>query len=169
MTAVPPLETARLLLPPFTLEEAHAVLNDSRVGRAWSPGYPTEGDREIAAMLLRGGPAPPDERAVIFGPRRIVLRASGLAVGGIGFFGPPDEAGTLSIGYGIAPEARNQGLTTEALGAMLAFAAAQPGVRRVLADTTPDNLASQRVLAKAGFQRIGQDAALIYYEYAIAR
>ena len=145
MTTVPPLETARLLLPPFTLEDAHAVLADSRVGRAWSPGYPTEGDREIAAMLLRTGP-PSDQRAVVFGTRRIVLRASGLTVGGIGFFGPPDEAGTLSVGYGIAPE-----------------------VRRVLADTTPDNLASQRVLAKAGFQRVGADEALIYYEYAIAR
>ena len=168
MTTVPPLETARLLLPPFTLEDAHAVLADSRVGRAWSPGYPTEGDREIAAMLLRTGP-PSDQRAVVFGTRRIVLRASGLTVGGIGFFGPPDEAGTLSVGYGIAPEVRGQGLTSEALRAMLAFAATHPEVRRVLADTTPDNLASQRVLQKAGFQRVGADEALIYYEYAIAR
>ena len=164
---VPPLETERLLLPPLTVVEASAILDDRRNGRDWSPGYPTEGDRETAWLLLQRPPK--DARAVAFGLRQIVLRESGAAIGGIGFFGPPDEHGDVSLGYGIAVEARNQGLTTEALRAMLAFAASDPAVHRVLADTDHDNLASQRVLEKAGFRRTHSDDALHYYEYVIER
>src|SRR6202021_1753542 len=45
------------------------------------------------------GAEPGDEA---WGHRQVVERASGLVVGGIGFFGPPLDA-EVEIGYGIGP------------------------------------------------------------------
>lgn len=62
-----------------------------------------------------------------------------------------DENGTVEIGYGIYPEYEGRGLTTEAVIAMTRWASEQPGVRHIEAETDPYNIASQRVLQKAGF------------------
>ena len=83
----------------------------------------------------------------------MVERASGLVVGGIGFFGPP-LGGEAEIGYGIVPSRQGRGYATEAVQAMLAMAWADSRVRIVVAGTDPGNAASQRVLEKAGFRQI---------------
>ena len=77
----------------------------------------------------------------------------GLVVGGIGFFGPPLDA-EVEIGYGIVPSRQGRGYATEAVLAMIAMAWADARVRTVVAGTDPGNVASQRVLGKAGFRRI---------------
>lgn len=72
-------------------------------------------------------------------------------VGSVGLKGRPDDEGTVELGYSIAPARWGAGLATEADGALLDWALAQPGVRRVVAEARPENGASQRVLAKLGF------------------
>lgn len=62
-----------------------------------------------------------------------------------------DENGTVEIGYGIHGAYQGKGLTTEAVIAMAKWAAAQPGVLHIEAETSPENAASKRVLQKAGF------------------
>ena len=59
--------------------------------------------------------------------------------------------GIVEIGYGILEEYQGQGYATEAVGEAANWALQQPGVRRVEAETEPDNRASQRVLEKCGF------------------
>ena len=80
------------------------------------------------------------------------LADTGVAVGGIRFIHPP-EAGEVEVGYGLAESARGRGLATEALRAMTALAA-QHGVAVMVAVTSVDNVASQRVLERAGFTRL---------------
>jgi RimJ/RimL family protein N-acetyltransferase len=87
-------------------------------------------------------------------------------LGTAGFFGPPDEVGVVGLGYGVVPEARGQGLATEALTALLAFASADARVHLVQADVSHENVASQRVMQKAGMVRVSSDDALYYYEYS---
>lgn len=77
--------------------------------------------------------------------------------GGIGFFAPPDETGTVELSYGVAPEAEGRGYATEALRALLHHGLTDGRVVRALADTAHDNLASQRVLEKAGLHRTVSD------------
>jgi RimJ/RimL family protein N-acetyltransferase/diadenosine tetraphosphate (Ap4A) HIT family hydrolase len=60
-----------------------------------------------------------------------------------------------SIGYWIAPGARNRGVATRALEALSRWAVYEAGVRRLLLTTHPDNRASQRVAEKAGFHSTG--------------
>jgi RimJ/RimL family protein N-acetyltransferase len=86
----------------------------------------------------------------------IVERASGSAVGGCGFKGPPDADGVVEVAYGIEAAHRRRGFATEAANALVEFAFASSRVRRVRAHTKPGNSASTRVLAKCGFQRLGE-------------
>ena len=59
--------------------------------------------------------------------------------------------GSVEIGYGIKEEHQGQGYATEAVNAAVMWASEQPGVKRIEAETEPDNNASQHVLEKCGF------------------
>jgi len=89
--------------------------------------------------------------------RVMILTEAGIprAVGSIGFHGPPDHDGRVEIGYRIEPGYRRRGLTTEAVAAMFDWARHAHGVHRFRASISPDNVASQGVVAKFGFRRTG--------------
>ena len=150
MTASTDLRTERLLLERLTIDEARAVVALDRHGRAWAADYPTEGDLVVAGIACEAGEHY-DETGE-FGVYQVRLAHTGVAVGGIGFIHPP-EAGEVEVGYGLAESARGRGLATEALRAMTALAA-QHGVAVMVAVTSVDNVASQRVLERAGFTRL---------------
>ena len=59
--------------------------------------------------------------------------------------------GNAEIGYGLEPEYWGKGYATEAVIAAVDWALKQPGVKRIEGETEPGNIASQRVLEKAGF------------------
>jgi ribosomal-protein-alanine N-acetyltransferase len=86
---------------------------------------------------------------------RILDSATGTAVGMCSFKGPPAD-GTVEIAYGIDPEHEGNGYATEAATALLELAASRDDVRLVIAHTLPDAAASKRVLAKCGFQYVGE-------------
>jgi ribosomal-protein-alanine N-acetyltransferase len=123
-----------------------ADADDMRAGRRqdrWHPDYPRQDDQDAATMVRGLTP---------WGPRHIVLGT--LAVGSIGFFGPPEagDSPEVEVGYGLVEEMRGQGLATEALRRVL-VETDRVGVR-VRARTEPGNRASVRVLAKAGFTEL---------------
>lgn len=87
-------------------------------------------------------------------------RQKRLIVGAADFKAPPNAAGRVELGYGLGPAHRGQGYMTEAVEAMARWALAQPGVRAVTAETDPGNLASQRLLARCGFERVSRGETL---------
>jgi len=156
-----PVSSARLILRPWPCDAVRAITAGDRLDD-WAVDYPGDGDVVIAGLLrgaqeAAGGPgagrAGGDAADEAWGHRQVVERASGLVVGGIGFFGPP-HGGEVEIGYGIVPSRQGSGYATEALRAMIAMAWADSRVLTVAAGTDPGNAASQRVLAKAGFRQI---------------
>ncbi|MBQ7567799.1 GNAT family N-acetyltransferase [bacterium] len=78
----------------------------------------------------------------------------GTHIGDLCFKGLKDD-GTAEIGYGIMEEYQGQGYATEAVEAALDWAFQNPLATAIEAETEPDNLASQRVLAKCGFATTG--------------
>lgn len=84
-----------------------------------------------------------------------VERETGYAVAELGAKRPVEDDGSVEIGYGVNASEQGRGLGTEAVGALSDAALARDDVTRVLAHTTPDNIASQRVLENTGFVRIG--------------
>jgi RimJ/RimL family protein N-acetyltransferase len=61
--------------------------------------------------------------------------------------GPPDEA---ELGYRLASAAWGRGLATEGARALIERGFAEMGLRRIFAETMAVNVASRRVLEKAG-------------------
>ncbi len=86
----------------------------------------------------------------------IIERTSGVEVGSCAFKGPPSVDGMVEIAYGIEPDFQRRGFATEAAGGLRDYALSQDAVRVVRAHTLLDGHASQRVLEKCGFQRIGE-------------
>ena len=66
-----------------------------------------------------------------------------------------DGPESCTIGYWVDGARTGRGLATRAVGEILAFAFGELGLHRVEAATLVDNLPSQRVLEKNGFERIG--------------
>jgi RimJ/RimL family protein N-acetyltransferase len=120
-----------------------AALNDPDIVR-FIPGIPTPYTRADAkawvkrcAEVWRSGESC---------PLAIVDAESGGLLGSIElhFTGP-------TVGYWVAREARGRGIATRALELVCAWTDRRP----LRLTTHPDNLASQSVAQKAGFQRIG--------------
>ncbi|MDO9381132.1 MAG: GNAT family N-acetyltransferase [Nocardioidaceae bacterium] len=158
------LRTERLILHPVDVGEAERIAaRRPAPGDAWAEDFPFEGDVMGVTMFLRATAAHGDQGP--FGHYAIVRTADGRAVGGAGFKGRP-QAGSVEIGYGLAPSARGHGYAAEAVRALLDLAR-EHGVARVVADTDRGNLASQRTLAAAGFARLGTDGDLLLYEVVL--
>jgi [ribosomal protein S5]-alanine N-acetyltransferase len=72
------------------------------------------------------------------------------------------EDGTAVVGYRVAEHAAGRGVATAAVRELCRLAAARHGLRTLRAATTHENVASQKVLTKAGFVPVGPaDPALI--------
>jgi RimJ/RimL family protein N-acetyltransferase len=156
------LVTERLVLHPMTVDEAERLVAGEPSGGAhWAPGYPADGDVFAAGRFLdiwasTGDPGP-------LGTFELRLREDGRAIGGLGFHGPADADGSVTIGYGLVPSARGKGYASEALRALLLFARAH-GATRVKGDADHDNLASQHVMTAAGMRPAGADDRVRYFE-----
>ena len=66
------------------------------------------------------------------------------------------RAGVAEIGYILRPDSRGQGFAREAVSQVLHFAFETLGLRRISADTDPDNAGSIRLLENLGFQQEGR-------------
>ena len=152
--------SARLALRLITAGEASAVLNGQR-RPDWAADFPTDGDQVIARLLARTG-LPANDRARRFGHRLVVEREGGTVVGGIGFFGPPQD-GEVEIGYGIVPSRRRRGYATEAVQAMVADVLRLDEVQTITANVDRDNPASIRVLEKADLMLCAQNSEQATY------
>lgn len=86
-----------------------------------------------------------------YGMSALETRA-GEVIGFIGLVHPGGQP-EAEIKYALHRRHWGQGLATEAARGLLAWGAAVHGLRHVTATTAPENLASHRVLLKAGLQR----------------
>ena len=101
--------------------------------------------------------ADPDVR--LWGDRVMVLPGTtgeaDRVVGSVVFHGRPAEDGVAEIAYGVEEASQGLGYATEAVGASVEWAFAQPGVRAVQAATFAWHVPSLRVIEKVGMVRVG--------------
>ena len=109
--------------------------------------------REAYTEMLNGALAHPNERAW-YAIWMIALR-NGTHVGELCFKGVSPD-GAVEIGYGISESYEGRGYATEAVSAVTAWASRQEGIKCVEAEAEEDNIASLRVLEKAGFVPNGE-------------
>jgi RimJ/RimL family protein N-acetyltransferase len=84
----------------------------------------------------------------------------GVVVGDIGFHGPPTPEMAVEIGYSVVPAWRRRGVASRAC-ALILQQAWQDGADTVVAETDADNVVSQMVLLRNGFQRRSDGIFLI--------
>lgn len=152
------LSTPRLDLHPVPLPLIDALLvGDLDAARGMAPfpiaPHTFEGDQHVLRLRQDQLRADPSELPWLY--RAAVLRETGAVVARCGFHAPPDAEGMVELGYRVQPQWRRQGLAGELATGMLAWAREQ-GATRCVASTTPDNGASQAVLARLGFVRTGE-------------
>ena len=157
------IETPRLTLQPFDRDEWMAIAAGERAGRTWAPDYPTDGEVLLASLGLLGQATQPTDDEP-WGPLQVRERESGVAVGGVGFKGPPDVDGCVEVGYGFAPSARGRGYATEAVRAMCECAITS-GATAVIAETHVGNSASERVLERCGFAITSRTDEMTYWRW----
>ncbi len=84
-----------------------------------------------------------------------IRSADGMLVGNGGFVSAPDRAGSVEIGYEIAPAYRKMGFATDAARLLVGTAFAN-GARTVVAHARAVPDASGAVLTKVGLRRVAE-------------
>lgn len=148
------LDTGRLILRRFTTDDAGNLAEldgDPEVMRFLTGGNPMPRDvieAEILPRFLRY-----DERFPGFGFWAAIDRVTGDFVGWFSLR-PLDEAdpGEASLGFRLRRAVWGQGYATEGARALVRLGFTALGVKRVVATTYQDNLASRRVMEKVGMR-----------------
>jgi ribosomal-protein-alanine N-acetyltransferase len=83
----------------------------------------------------------------------LLVSEDGAVLGRFNLFDLQD--GTAVLGYRVAQQVAGRGMATATVQQLCRLAAAQYGLHTLRAATTYDNVASQRVLTKAGFVPAG--------------
>ncbi|MFZ4099770.1 MAG: GNAT family N-acetyltransferase [Chlamydiia bacterium] len=82
-----------------------------------------------------------------------IRRSDGKLIGGIGFvLGPPGTDLPPELGYWLAPIYWNRGIVTTAVRRMCLYASAQLQLSLLASTVFEENVASHRVLQRAGFR-----------------
>src|SRR5579872_6862695 len=148
------LETQRLVLRRFTLDDVALVVeldSDPEVMRYISGGAPTpreEVETDILPAWLGYY-----ERYTGLGFWAAHEKSSGAFIGWFHFRPPPGHTpDDVELGYRLRRAAWGKGYATEGSCALIAMGFTQLGVRRVFASTMVINVASRRVMEKAGLK-----------------
>jgi ribosomal-protein-alanine N-acetyltransferase len=154
------LGSARVELTPLPAAAAAALPDDRRVaagliGATLPDAWPQADLLDVLPMQAAAEPA--DEP---FGVWLIIERDTNIIVGDIGFMGPPD-GGAVEIGFSVIPDRRRRGYATQAANTLIDWAFRDPAIRLVTARSEPENEASARVLAAAGFVRVGDKGGIV--------
>ncbi len=99
-----------------------------------------------------------EENYLFFTEFLIVLKENDRVIGSIDYKYVPKN-GVTEVGYGMNTDYEGHGYMTEALLAFLSFGKTL-GIKKVLADTLPDNIKSQNVLKRCGFTFLKRDGNL---------
>ena len=160
------LETQRLKLLPFTLELKKVTLVERArltelLGVAIPDAWPGADLLEALPLFIEAMKKDPTGQVW---DGIILHKADQVAIGGIGFHGPPDEAGRVEIGYTIIPAYEGQGYATEMARRVIEWAFQIPGIQVITAQCLDDNLGSIRVLEKVGMRRLPPEGSMLKWE-----
>jgi len=153
--AYPRLETDRLVLRELRMEDEDFLFkewSDPAVTHFMCDAEPLQ-KREQAEEFLRLFQTP--EKNPYSKWWGIARKADGHLIGTCGYFRWDQKHHRAEIGYDLCPDAWGKGLMPEALQAIVRFGFEEMKLNRIEATVHVENMRSQWVLAKLGFQREG--------------
>jgi [ribosomal protein S5]-alanine N-acetyltransferase len=144
------LETARLLVRPWTENDAaamHVIFSDLEAMRFWNTP-PSRSADDLLPGIRRSIAAPVEFHAAW----AVVLKQTSQAMGFLNYHHREVQNGRLEIGYILARAFWGRGLATEAVTALLGHCFGDLEANRVEALIDPENHASMRLVERLGFQ-----------------
>lgn len=150
-------ETERLLARPWSADETEvvfAIYRDSQMTRYLGNSRTQRDLADSREWLARIAARNADATGGL-GMWAAVVKATGRPIGSIGL-GPLDGGPEIEIGYHLGRDAWGQGYATELARGALHYGFTTLGLTRIVGVTFPENVASQRVLAKAGLRHQGR-------------
>lgn len=152
------LPTKRLLLKEFEecdVDDLFAIQGNLE----WMKHTVGQKTREDCAVWLRRYAE--SKLANGFAPWTIVHRGDKRIIGWGGLnIDPLDARWGVEVSYFIHPDYAKQGLATELVRVAVKYAAEELQLEKICAFALPENIGSQRVLKKAGFQLVGFEEEL---------
>ena len=148
-----PITTDRLVVRPYVIEDVadiqRVLYGDPAAMRTLGGALTIDATHRQIALHI----AQQDRDGYSFWA--VLDRETGAMAGEAGLVPLGGEGPQIELGYAFGTAFWGRGLATEVGRAILAEAFGPLGLERVVAVTRPDNLASQRVLAKLGFTPAG--------------
>ncbi|MFP4104524.1 MAG: GNAT family N-acetyltransferase [Phycisphaerae bacterium] len=154
MNTQPTLETERLILRPFTLDDAsdvQAMAGDRKVADM-TFNIPHPYLLEVAEQWIATHEAGYRAGDATFA---ITLRETGRLIGAVGLR-KDEEPDVAELGYWIGVPFWGNGYCTEAAGAVVSFGFTSLGYTKLFATHLVGNPASGRVMQKIGMHRTGE-------------
>jgi ribosomal-protein-alanine N-acetyltransferase len=140
-------------LQPLHAGHAPAVLAFELANRAYFAASISDRGDEFYAQFADRHRAMLAEQEAGLSAYYVLVAGDGSVLGRFNLYELRD--GTANLGYRVAQHAAGQGVATAAVQELGRLAAAQHGLHTLRAATSHDNVASQKVLAKAGFVPAG--------------
>ena len=138
------LKSERLIIAPMQLDELQETVLKQEVPEL----------RQAFQEMLDACLKEPEHR-IWYAPWKISLAEKPAeTIGELGFRGPAVN-GAVEIGYGLEPGFEGHGYMTEAVRTVIEWAFSLAEVTTIFAETAPENIASQKIMARLGFVRNG--------------
>jgi [ribosomal protein S5]-alanine N-acetyltransferase len=134
-------------------DHAPAVLAFELANRAYFAAFVSDRGDEFFEQFAERHEALLTEQEAGTGIFHVLVDSDGTILGRFNLYRIED--GTADLGYRVAQHAAGRGLASAAVRELSRLAATQYGLRTLTAATNHDNLASQRVLTRAGFVPVG--------------
>lgn len=155
---MPHIQTNRLTLITFTKEMMQAAIStkhdlEQATSYQVAAEYPSASYKEILPYKIQRYSQFPEENDW---EGLIIHKVDQTVVGDMGFRRSTKNAEELELGYSIVPAYQGHGYATEMAQEIVAWGLKQAGITRIIASCDNDNLASVRVLEKAGLKKIGE-------------
>lgn len=149
---LPLFQTKRLLIRQLTADDfdvMYAVYSDAEAMRWVDDGQPISREECIRWIEI----TQKNYAAYGYGMSALVLRSSGAVIGFCGLVHPGGQP-EAEIKYALLRDYWGQGFASEATQGMIDYGVRTFGLRKIIATIDPDNLASQRVMAKVGMEHV---------------
>lgn len=152
------IETERLEIVPLTLRLLRAC-NTLNPGKGLS-GLSAEFSEDSPFKVLKEQVEEDYEMNHWHGLWLLIRKTDRIVVGSIELINLQNSNGEVEIGCALEKKYEHNGYMTEAVKEMCHWTLQQKGIKKLIAETALNNIASQKILIRCGFIRYKEDKTI---------